>query len=287
LVATNSDASYPAPDGLWPGAGAILAAVTTATGATPTVVGKPNRPLLEAAAERTGARRPLMVGDRIDTDVVGAARMGWDSLLVLTGAARAEDVGRAVSLPTYVAPDLSALLSAIPPARPRLAGPGDVAAIAALLELSGLSGAAGPDRINGTLVIPRGDASGSQPIEAPRTAAPHIPAPHTPAPLDSGEPILATASLDDLGGYGLLRSVAVHPEVRGAGMGMLIVAAALHLAHDRGLRRVALFTETAERFFERLGFSRVEREELPEPVRSSRQALEECSVSAVAMLIDL
>src|SRR5207244_3342722 len=83
LVATNADASYPAPDGLWPGAGALLAAVTTTTGADPTVVGKPARPLFDAAVELTGAERPLMIGDRLDTDVSGAAALGWDALLVL------------------------------------------------------------------------------------------------------------------------------------------------------------------------------------------------------------
>src|SRR5207249_4941262 len=64
LVATNPDTSFPAPDGLWPGAGAILAAITTTTGAAPTIVGKPARPMFEAAAELTGATKPLVVGDR-------------------------------------------------------------------------------------------------------------------------------------------------------------------------------------------------------------------------------
>jgi glycerol-1-phosphatase len=110
LVATNADATYPAADGLWPGGGAILAAVVTATGATPTVVGKPSRPMFEAAAEATGARHPLVIGDRLDTDVAGAAAMGWDSLLVLTGASRIEDVAGSEWQPTYVADGLDALL---------------------------------------------------------------------------------------------------------------------------------------------------------------------------------
>src|SRR5207237_9355226 len=76
LVATNADGSYPAPDGLWPGAGAILAAVTTTTGAPATVVGKPARPMFEAAVRITGASHPLVVGDRIDTDIKGAVTMG-------------------------------------------------------------------------------------------------------------------------------------------------------------------------------------------------------------------
>ena len=83
LIATNPDASYPAPDGLWPGAGALLATVTATTGATPEVVGKPNAPLFELARERAGGGRAISIGDRLDTDVAGAARLGWDSLLVL------------------------------------------------------------------------------------------------------------------------------------------------------------------------------------------------------------
>jgi glycerol 3-phosphatase-2 len=119
LVATNADASYPAQDGLWPGAGAILAAITTTTGARPVIVGKPARPLFEAAAEVTGAVNPLVVGDRLDTDVGGAASMGWDSLLVFSGAASVRDLPRSPHLPTYLGPDLSTLLERPPPARVR------------------------------------------------------------------------------------------------------------------------------------------------------------------------
>lgn len=117
LIATNADPSYPAPDGmLWPGAGALLSVITSTTGATPEVVGKPHAPLFEAALRRAGGGRPLVIGDRIDTDIAGAAALGWDSLLVLTGvSAQADLVGAAVR-PTYVAPDLSALLAEPGPA---------------------------------------------------------------------------------------------------------------------------------------------------------------------------
>jgi HAD superfamily hydrolase (TIGR01457 family) len=87
LVATNGDASFPAEDGRWPGAGALLAAVTVTTGATPDVVGKPHGTLFRFALERAGGGTPLVVGDRLDTDIAGAAALGWDSLLVLTGIA--------------------------------------------------------------------------------------------------------------------------------------------------------------------------------------------------------
>ncbi|MEW6060277.1 MAG: HAD-IIA family hydrolase [Actinomycetota bacterium] len=110
LVATNADVSYPAPGGLlWPGAGALLAVITSATGATPDVVGKPNPPLFEAALRRAGGGRPLVVGDRIETDLAGATALGWDSLLVLTGVTSDSDLAASGLRPTYVARDLLAL----------------------------------------------------------------------------------------------------------------------------------------------------------------------------------
>jgi HAD superfamily hydrolase (TIGR01457 family) len=119
LVATNDDAAYPAPDGLWPGAGALLAAVTTATGARPEVVGKPHPPLFLRALERAGGGRPLVVGDRLDTDVAGAAALGWDSLLVLTGVTDEDALRRSTIRPTYVGRDLSVLEEEPPPERPQ------------------------------------------------------------------------------------------------------------------------------------------------------------------------
>jgi HAD superfamily hydrolase (TIGR01457 family) len=114
LVATNTDASFPAPDGRWPGAGALLAAVTTTTGATAEVVGKPAAPLYRAALARAGGGRPLVIGDRLDTDIAGAAALGWDSLLVLTGISQRGDLEHARSRPTHVAEDLRALLAPDP-----------------------------------------------------------------------------------------------------------------------------------------------------------------------------
>jgi HAD superfamily hydrolase (TIGR01457 family) len=110
LVATNADGSYPAADGLWPGAGALLAVITTTTGAEPEIVGKPFAPLFEAGRRRGGGGRPLVVGDRLDTDIEGAARLGWESMLVLTGISGREDVERLGIVPTVIAEDVSALL---------------------------------------------------------------------------------------------------------------------------------------------------------------------------------
>jgi glycerol-1-phosphatase len=113
LVATNADGSYPAADGLWPGAGALLAVITTTTGAEPEIVGKPFAPLFEAGRRRGGGGRPLVVGDRLDTDIEGATRLGWDSMLVLTGVSGREDVKRLGIEPTMIAQDVSALLERV------------------------------------------------------------------------------------------------------------------------------------------------------------------------------
>lgn len=111
FVGTNADASFPASDGTrWPGAGALLAAIETTTGAEPEIVGKPHPPLYVAALARAGGGVPIVIGDRLDTDIAGAVAMGWDSLLVLTGIARREDLEGSAVRPTYVAEDLSILL---------------------------------------------------------------------------------------------------------------------------------------------------------------------------------
>jgi HAD superfamily hydrolase (TIGR01450 family) len=111
LVASNADASFPAPGGVtWPGAGAIVAAIETATGVRAEVVGKPHAPLFRMALGRAGGVRPLVVGDRLDTDVAGAAALGWDAALVLTGVTTAEEAARADPPATYVLEDLRGLL---------------------------------------------------------------------------------------------------------------------------------------------------------------------------------
>jgi glycerol-1-phosphatase len=111
LVASNADASYPVGDGLvLPGAGAILAAIQTATGVGAEVVGKPNAPIFRAALQRAGGGRPLVIGDRLDTDIEGAHRLDWDSLLVLTGITTGADLRTGPSGPTYVVERLDRLL---------------------------------------------------------------------------------------------------------------------------------------------------------------------------------
>ena len=97
LIATNADARYPTPSGFLPGAGAILAALTTATGATPEVIGKPSPAMFAAILEASGigADEAVVIGDNPDADVVGAHRAGLAAILVLTGVADAVERGRA------------------------------------------------------------------------------------------------------------------------------------------------------------------------------------------------
>jgi len=111
-IATNRDATLPSPRGPLPGNGAMIQAVVLATGREPTVIGKPEPQLLQAATRMTGAKQPLVVGDRLDTDIAGANRAGLPSLLVLSGVSRAADLRAAPpeQRPTYVGDDLSAVL---------------------------------------------------------------------------------------------------------------------------------------------------------------------------------
>ncbi|HEV7906885.1 MAG TPA: HAD-IIA family hydrolase [Pseudonocardiaceae bacterium] len=110
-VACNVDVTLPTERGLLPGNGALVAALKAATNAEPLVAGKPAAPLLEQAAKSLGAQRPLVIGDRLDTDIAGAVNAGMDSLLVLTGVSTESDVRAAPAdrRPTYVAADLSVL----------------------------------------------------------------------------------------------------------------------------------------------------------------------------------
>jgi glycerol 3-phosphatase-2 len=111
-VATNIDPTRPTDRGLVPGNGAAVAAVQMAVQAEPEVAGKPYRPLLDDTVTRLGARHPLFVGDRLDTDIAGAVNAGLDSMLVLSGSHRAEQLIRATpeERPTFVGVDLRALL---------------------------------------------------------------------------------------------------------------------------------------------------------------------------------
>ncbi|MFD4373131.1 HAD hydrolase-like protein [Streptomyces sp. NPDC058486] len=112
--ASNTDLTIPGARGIGPGNGAAVEVVRIATGGRvePKVAGKPQPPMHRETVLRTGAERPLVVGDRLDTDIEGAFHGGVDSLLVLTGVTDGATLLAAVPehRPTYVAADLRGLL---------------------------------------------------------------------------------------------------------------------------------------------------------------------------------
>ncbi|WP_406860069.1 HAD hydrolase-like protein [Streptomyces sp. HUAS MG47] len=122
--ASNTDLTIPGARGVGPGNGAAVEVVRIATGAEPRVAGKPLPPMHRETVLRTGARRPLVVGDRLDTDIEGAFNGGVDSLLVLTGVTDAAQLLAAVPehRPTYVDADLRALLRGQPEVVPTADG---------------------------------------------------------------------------------------------------------------------------------------------------------------------
>ena len=112
LIATNADATFPAPDGeVWPGAGSILASIERASGVTAEVMGKPNAPMMDAVASRlSGCHSIGVVGDRSDTDLAGARSKGWPAALVLSGVTGADEVAGLQERPDVIAQDLAALV---------------------------------------------------------------------------------------------------------------------------------------------------------------------------------
>ena len=116
-VATNTDATIPSPRGPLPGNGAMVAVVSNVTGQRPLVTGKPDPAMHAECVRRTGARRPLVVGDRLDTDIEGARRAGAASLLVLTGVTDPGTLLAAGPLhrPDLLSADAAGLLTPHPP----------------------------------------------------------------------------------------------------------------------------------------------------------------------------
>jgi 4-nitrophenyl phosphatase len=115
FIGTNADRTLPTPDGLRPGAGTVLAAIATASGVEPFVVGKPE-PLMIQQALRilgTAAQHTAMVGDRLETDILAGKKAGIRTILVLTGVARREDLADSEIQPDWVLDDIRALSAAL------------------------------------------------------------------------------------------------------------------------------------------------------------------------------
>jgi 4-nitrophenyl phosphatase len=115
FIATNCDATLPTEHGLMPGAGTMIAAIATATGQEPVVIGKPQPTTLLMALHKLGVEphEAVMVGDRLDTDILAGHRAGMLTVLVLTGVSTRDEVATAEALPDLVFTDLNALLEAL------------------------------------------------------------------------------------------------------------------------------------------------------------------------------
>lgn len=112
---SNTDLTVPTSRGVAPGNGSLVQTVRIATGSEPEVIaGKPYAPLFEASLSRLGSARPLMIGDRLDTDIAGARAAGVPAMAVLTGVSSLKDLASAApeDRPDYVAHDLRGLLTA-------------------------------------------------------------------------------------------------------------------------------------------------------------------------------
>jgi len=108
FIATNDDATFPDADGLLPGNGALVAAVSTATGVAPEIAGKPHGPIADLVRARIGSEG-VLVGDRHETDGLFAGALGYDFGLVLSGVISKEDLP-VEPAPRFVAPDIGAMV---------------------------------------------------------------------------------------------------------------------------------------------------------------------------------
>ena len=111
-VATNMDLTIPTKFGTSPGNGSMVNGLINATGRKPDVVaGKPQKPLMQASIERTGSKKPIVIGDRLDTDILGANNVGIDSLLVFSGVTSILELINALpnERPTYIAWDATGI----------------------------------------------------------------------------------------------------------------------------------------------------------------------------------
>jgi glycerol 3-phosphatase-2 len=218
FVGSNPDTTLPTPEGLWPGAGATLALLKASTGVCPEVAGKPERALLDTAAAAIGSGPYLMVGDRADTDLDGAHRLGWTTALVLSGVTGPADLPDLAIAPDHLLADVGGLLDPPGPAVRPATGAGREAAA----RLLGRAGAGDGER-GGELVAVDGDR------------------------------VVGAVVLRRSGDLGLLEGPVVADGWRGRLVGTRLAVAACIQARGAGLSRVAAPPE-AERFWARLGF---------------------------------
>lgn len=111
FVGSNPDKTFPSEEGMIPGAGATLAALEAATGVSPVIVGKPEPIMFQQALKRLGATAATtaMIGDRLETDILGGQRAGLKTILVLSGVTKASDLAASDLKPDWVFQDVDEL----------------------------------------------------------------------------------------------------------------------------------------------------------------------------------
>jgi HAD superfamily hydrolase (TIGR01450 family) len=235
FVGSNPDTTLPTPEGLWPGAGATLALLRASTGVRPEVAGKPERALLEAAAAAIGPGPYLMVGDRADTDLDGAHRLGWSTALVLSGVTRLADLPELTNAPDHLLADVGGLLGPPGPVIRPATRADEVAAARLLGNGTGEGGVAGVG------------ASGEPGTDGSETDLP------VRLVATEGERVVGAVALRRVGTLGLLDGTVVEEGWRGRLVGTRLVAAACIQGRAAGLERVA-GPAACESFLTRLGF---------------------------------
>ncbi len=234
FVGTNPDVVRPTQDGDEPGNGATLAFLQAATGVAPEVVGKPQTPMFELAAQQLGVEGPiLVVGDQVDTDVVAASRMGWDSALVLSGVADWQHLIGARAMPTWVIRDIGELLGP-EPAVVRHAREADLSAIMKLVEAAGFWTEGAAARLRQTLVAE-----------------------------DPGGEVVGTVSWELVDNAAHVRALTVAERERGHGTGAHLVVAALDELQRAGVDWIYMITPASGALLEKLGFWQVSRDRVP------------------------
>lgn len=115
FIGTNPDTTFPSEEGIVPGAGSILAMLEAATGQKPTIIGKPAQPMMQEALRRVGtpAAQTAMVGDRLDTDILGGQRAGMPTIFIRGGVTSDAEYEASSLRPTWLFDDLAALLDAL------------------------------------------------------------------------------------------------------------------------------------------------------------------------------
>ena len=115
FIATNTDGSFPTPDGIKPGTGTVIGALHYASGTAPYVVGKPQPAIFETSLRALGANadQTLMVGDRLETDILGANQLGIDSAAVLTGVTSRDEISKHEIKPDFIFNDIQGLHQAL------------------------------------------------------------------------------------------------------------------------------------------------------------------------------